>query len=489
MNLFDIIKNIIQEMKEKTKKIISQQIEFNNCNLLEIYEKQNFESIKRYLNPEFIENSNFHFFLKSLIVKHIPTLSNHSNKLGNLMRFFTELKKFYSKENLEKFFKFENISDKIIDELQGIQPENYENLHQQFSLFLHSGSLIDVSFMTKKVLGVFLNCDDEIQKRNISQFLILLFEKFENFFDISSLLKIYKQILKLNLNSIAFTMIISKLKFKIDWNFIFNDELVCKFILPFDEKLTILFNSKSFEIPRNLRIRMNFFKLILKNDPLFLNWWNLSEKFKSQDSLELMVNTVNLEGLEYPNFRKFMEYVVEDFNSVRFFINFHLFEIVRDFYFPLELKSNENLIEQFFVIFYELKLENRDYMYLRLILTYRFPVDYFTIMKQISIMNGKNPLWFFKALQSLKEINYEILGNCIQTISIYSRMFPENEEIALNLFSNFKSNDKHKILENCDELVKNLLYWCLEFQFHSIISMLNPKEKILKSLIFTELKF
>jgi hypothetical protein len=279
------------------------------------------------------------------------------------MRFFTELKKFYSKENLEKFFKFENISDKIIDELQEIQPENYENLNQQFSLFLHSGSLVDVSFMTKKVLGVFLNCDDEIQKRNISRFLILLFEKFESFFDISSLVKIYKQILKLNLNSIAFTMIISKLKFKIDWNFIFDDELVCKFILPFDEKLTILFNCKSFEIPRTLRIRMNFFKLILKNDPLFLNWWNLSEKFKSQNSLELTVNTVNFEGLEYPNFRKFMEYVVEDFNSVRFFINFHLFEIVRDFYLPLELKSNENLLEQFFVIFYELKLESRDYMY------------------------------------------------------------------------------------------------------------------------------
>jgi hypothetical protein len=168
----------------------------------------------------------------------------------------------------------------------------------------------------------------------------------------------------MNLDAIDLTMIISKLKFKIDWDLIFDDELVCKNILPFDEKLTILSNVKSFKIPRVLMLRMHFFKLILKNDSLFLSWWNLfSNKFESTNPLKLIVvNSVKFEGYEFPNFRKFMEYVVEDFNTTRFFINFHLFEIVKDYYFQLEFGSNENLLEHFFVIFYEFKLKNFDYL-------------------------------------------------------------------------------------------------------------------------------
>jgi hypothetical protein len=162
-------------MRVITQRLVSQNIEFNESNLLEIYEKQNFESVKPFLNSEFNENSNFHFFLKSLIVNHIPALITHTNKLGNFMKFFMELRIFYSKGDFDKKFEFLKISDEIISDLKEIQPEKYGNLIQQFSLFLHSGSLIDVSFLTRNVLSVYLNCNDEIQKKNISQFLIVLF--------------------------------------------------------------------------------------------------------------------------------------------------------------------------------------------------------------------------------------------------------------------------------------------------------------------------
>ena len=339
-----------------------QNIEIEHQDLLEIFEVEKFEKLKRILDKyELVDGSKLMIYLENIIHEHLPKVIKTKNytKLSSIIRFFNQLRIHFSPDKFDKLFKFVKIPNSFLNNLKSINPDNSNELLNLLSEFFYSGDLVDIQHLTKILLGSILNEQDDSKKELLLNFLILVFSRFRNFFRIEPISEVYQKILKMKKNSLIFTKLICNMQQNINWNFIFDDQDVCNSIEPFDENLTFLAQQEKFVVPKKLEIRLDFLKLISSNIANFNNWFNLiSTKFKKTHS-NCDINSININGFEFPKFKDFMFNLSELIIKKQNYDKFCIFEVLTKVYLTHEYQMNvEHFLKDSFLFFYEIKLKN-----------------------------------------------------------------------------------------------------------------------------------